>query len=313
MQVNTNENTLIAKIVGLVIALVVVGMVLVPFVTDATTTEATLINNGYMRMAHYDTTEEVTLEWDPATPTIFTVNGEDVPIALDSSLNNLSVTILGDTNWVVRLDFKSNGDVNRLSYIPANGSAVNATVADNQSVSITMSDGSMSGTMGADSISNTYSDIYAPALDGEYVMKKSNESAYIHADSFIFAYGLTFIDAATLGIEISGDYEDGITSSVWRGANNFEISDLTINATPNSKYVGTYDLQNITLNATKLDTSVVTAVTYSYFLVPYEVTSELSQHASNIEITLYQMIPILVVLGLVVAIVGMFAYNKYGN
>ena len=298
------KTNILTLAIVLTVGVILAGSLLAPVINDATTTETTLINNGYMRMSHYDTTEDVTLEWDPAAPTIFTVNGEDVPITLDSSLNNLSVTILGDTNWVVRLDLKSNGDVNRLSYIPSSGSAVNATVADNQSVSITMSGGSMSGTMGTTSISNTYSDIYAPTLDGEYVMKKSNESAYIHADSFIFAYGLTFIGAATLGIEISGDYEDGVTSSVWRGATNFEISDLTINATPNSKYVGTYDLQNITLNATKLDTSEVTAVTYSYFLVPYEVTSELSQHLSDGEIAILKALPILIIAALVVMAAG---------
>ena len=48
------------------------------------------------------------------------------------------------------------------------------------------------------------------------------------------------------------------------------------------------------------------------FIVPYEVSSDAVNNKEIFD-TLYQMFPILVVLGLVVAIVGMFAYNYRNN
>ena len=307
MQVNTNENTLIAKIVGLVIALVVLGMVLVPFVTDATTTERTFKNEGYYNLDK--TAEDFTFSWDYTSPTEFVINNETVTY---TNTNAMDVSIVLGEKFAVRLQ-PQNAKVTFYglgTYITAD--SINTTLT------VTVESGTLTATNENTSKSVTdVTELYYISETGPYVMKKSDSIAYLNsgseivADSEIYASGQTFNGAKSIFWHLEGTIDDMDYPDAFD--NLLQISDETINGQYSNRYNDLFELSNITFTAYNTYQELSYNVTASYFVVPAEVTAELSQHASNIEITLYQMIPILVVLGLIVAIVGMFAYNRYGN
>lgn len=292
MQVNTNENTLIAKIVGLVIALVVVGMVLVPFVTDATTTEKTFENDGLYYMTN--PTESVHVEFLGGTE--WRINGEI-----------LDYTVLGATNIIVFDD----------SFIRNVGQVRGDITTSFNDADFTIDNGTITGTYnnGTGIIDWTYTErCYIATNDkSAWTMTSNTGGWYIKSDSQITGIGLTTVKDSDGNNQIIVIHADavGLEATVTTTTAAVTISDIAVNATPVNGYNDLYEFTSITFKATW--GTNVTNCTYNIVIVPSEVTAELSQHASNIEITLYQMIPILVVLGLIVAIVGMFAYNRHGN
>lgn len=314
MQVNTNENTLIAKIVGLVIALVVVGMVLVPFVTEATTTERTFENEGYFYLDKINSTDETehTIVWDVTDGKILTVDGVDMDITTWGLSNYQLITVFATETDLFRLGVISGSQA--LAWVQVRGSTI-AYAGASTLFSATIGGGNVSVQIDdeASPRSLTYTDAYIISPDkADYVMKKSNESAYLKADSVIYGMGQTQVTGTSGAVfKVEGTIEDVDVTSLVTTTPEITISDIEVSYSAVDGYIGLYAFSKVTFVATAgTDT---TNCTYSYVIVPASVTVELFQHASNIEITLYQMIPILVVLGLVVAIVGLFAYNRYGN
>lgn len=300
MQVNTNENTLIAKIVGLVIALVVVGMVLVPFVNDATTTENTFTNEGLWRMKEIENGDEWTFTSSP-------FGWECNDVAQTSILSVGWNGMCGDT-WLIRANGQARGP-------EISGNAVTLTaVADEINITFEGVSGTLVYPISGYGIDDT----------GDYLLSSFNVPTYVLDDSPVYATGISTVGEIGIVIHIEGTIKDGFTFDVMDNRNtsnisNVEVSDINVISEKVTGYTNLYKLTSIsaTISLDNTAQGVTTphtgTVTYSSYIVPYEVSAELSEHASNIEITLYQMIPILVVLGLIVGIVGLLAYNRHGN
>lgn len=298
---DTNSKLLLA-IVSLAVGIIVTATVLIPVLNDAVATSDTMTNKGYYRMSHYDTndSEEITITWTYEQPKVITVNDVDVPILIDKTLPQRSITVIGDTSWVVRLEFNTSGDITGLAYIQSEGSIPRALVSNSATASLTMSAGTMEGTIGTTSVSNTYTDLYVPSLNGPYIMKEYNTPAYIKNDSLIFAYGMTTIDGSHLGLEMSGNYADGLDTNLWRGSATFTIDTPVIHATTESNHKDLYQIENITLTANKTATGADYDLTYSYFLVPYQVTAERSIHFTSDQIGIFSAIPVLVIIAILI-------------
>lgn len=325
MQVNTSDDTLIAKIIGLVIAVVIVGMVLVPFVTEATTTEKTFNNNGYYPLIKIDENTEATIVWDSSNPAAFTIDGTLIDFP---TLGRL--TILGSDSICMRYNTASNthqvqvfgsysGTQGYIAAAEASGHVMTLEISQGI-VSVTVEDslGAVQGTKTFDLGNDAY--ILAPNdTEADYVavMKITTEKAYLLGDSEIIICGMSIANnqSGAIGVFGKGNMTDGMDFSTFYVGSSYSgdvtFTDVVAYSESVTGYVDLYTLEKYTATINYNDTS--TEATYNYFIVPVEVTAELSQHPSNIEITLYQMIPILVVLGLIVAIVGMLAYNKYSN
>lgn len=303
------DNRFIGLIIGLVVGVLMIGSLLVPTITDATATEKTFTNDGYFRMTHYGTDTDVTLTWSAEDPKTMVVNDVAVPIGYD--VVNGQVTIVADTTFIGRLNTTSTGV--SFSFIGTGGGTHTAT----DSATYTFSNGTATIINVVDGQSTTYtssySDIYVPSLDGEFIMKKYDESAYVNEDSEIFAYGLTRIKNSSgtipspgAGFEFSGSIADGIEGRIWRGVDNVTVDNEQINYTANNKYIDLYQFDSITATATYHETSgeeeitTDTTVTYNYLLVPYQVTAELAQHFNTSEIAIIAVIPILFVVSLVI-------------
>lgn len=302
------------KFVGLLVFFLVGALVLmafVPVIQETTSATDTLTNEGYYRMNHYDVDTPVTFSWSYDKPNTVITNGVEYEIPKTPDPGS-TMTLIGDTNWAVRGAFNSSGEITQLNYIGSSGSIIRASVSDSATVDLTMENGVMSGTVGASTLSNkAYEQLYIVDKDGSYIMKNKNETAYLKPDSEFFAYGNTIIDSSYLGLQINGSIEDGANVVIWRGESGFTTDTPVLNYSESSNYVDTYELSTITLNATRISDETVTAITYSYFVVPYEITSEKTIHPDTTLATVIDLLPLIAGVGLLMFLVGEFLYTRY--
>ena len=154
---------------------------------------------------------------------------------------------------------------------------------------------------------------------GEFtvVMKKANTQAYVLNDSVIRFMGVS-VAAGPNGIALYGigSLDDGMTlSTIYT---NTTVSDVTYSDpvptdTAVNGFNDLYSLDKYTFTISYSDngTPKTFDATYSYFLVPAEVTAERTQHLDEAEIALVNALPILIIIGLVLTGVGaIFIRNR---
>ena len=301
---------IVALVVGAAVMVLIFSAILVPIINDATTTEKTFQNEG----AFY-------VEIDPATtytvkyqqydnPGKLIVNGEVMPITF-----NQGYTLLNLDNTILRL--VSNNQMQLIGE--------GTWLSDVANLDITISNGTVSGTL---AYGNPLVNISWPKTTYEHafiisptesdsVMKAYDTVSKMNAASPIKAYGVTTINGETnrtVLVDMVGDIENGVevklrdrqTSNV---ITTMTISDLEINYTEVSGYIDLYDLSTITFTVTNGD--YTTDVTYSAFVVPAEVTAEMSVHPDAPTLSLLSVIPIIAMIGIVLAVVGVAIVGRY--
>lgn len=300
------------KTVSVALVAVMVGAVmfgaLFPIFDDVTATEDTFKNDGYYRMSKLTSSDAdtVTIEWDYTTPNQVTVNNEDITLNA-----NVTVSVISDTNFVFRALY-TGGAFIAVQFYGATGGAFSATVQDAQNMTVVCSAGTATATVGENSKTASYDVIYYPDNDGAYIMKNKDESAYMLKDSEFFGCGTTTtVSSNSLGVVVDGTIEDGATVTVWRDLANGTVIDtdsVVVHSTLNNDYVGLYELDKITFDASY--NSEDYAITYSYFVVPYEVTAERSVHVTDSMGAIMDLIPLIIGLGLVLMTVAFFLKKK---
>lgn len=318
-----DAKTIAVSVVSIAIACLFAVTLLIPIVADSTAETDTFTNEGYFRMSHYDNTTDHTMVWTYSEPNTVTVDGDDVLI--DYHVPQGAVTLIADTDWIFRLYIGNDGNPVWVDYIPSSGGTVTrATVSDNATLTISLTSGSMSADFGNGTTkSGSYTDIWIPSNTGEYTMKKADKTAYINGDSEIVGYGISRplnhagqnVPSPGYGLAFIGSYDDGITGTIWRGTNG-AISDTTVNATAEDSHNDLYIFDKITATFTLTETvdeetvTTDTELTYNYVIVPYEVTAERSIHPDANTNALLNLIPLLVVVGIILGTVGFIALRK---
>lgn len=160
-------------------------------------------------------------------------------------------------------------------------------------------------------IDGTFTEFYGLVLEeSDRIMSSATANKYVNGDSYINGTGLT--NCTNIGsyivFNIAGTVDDGITVTGYSQTNGSELSTLTysnvsINKTEVSGYEDLYNVTSVTFDVT--DTNDKTdSVTYTVFTIPTEVTAEKSIHANATTILLFKTIPVFIVLGMIVAVVG---------
>lgn len=294
-------------IVGVVVALVLAGAVL-PVFAETTSATDTFTNEGYYRMSKTisDDTTDITLIWDYTKPNTITVNDEDIVINAD-----VTVSLLSDTNFVLRM-LVNGGSVVGVQFYTSNGGAFSATIADSTSMSVVCSSGTATATVGETTRTANYDVVYYPDSNGDYVMKKGNDKAYMLNDSEFFGCGTTTTTSTnSLGVVISGTIEDGADISIWRdlsGTTVIDTESVNIDYSKVNSYIDLNELSKITFNVSNVDD--VYNITYSYFIVPYEVMAEKAIHPDGALSVMLNILPLLAIAGLVTGAVVWFISRK---
>lgn len=288
-------------VVGVVVGVVLLSALLFPIVGEATATTTTFKNDGYYHLTKYEATDSVTLEWDAATPDVFTVNGEEVTYHNDSGL---AVSIGLGQRFAVRLPVNNTA----INFYGA-GTYIN-TNATYTTFTLTYTGGTVTATNGdATKEIASVSEIFVISADGDYVMKKSDAHAYLNsgsevvADSEIYASGQTYNGANYIFWHLEGTINDMDYPDTFD--NNLTITNEAIHGEYSTKYNDLYVLDNLTFTATASN-AVVYNVTASYFVVPAEVTAEKTVHMNDVENTLVGIIPVLIVMGLILGVLAFF-------
>ena len=302
------KTNLLTLVVTLTVGIILAGSLLMPVLSDATTTERTFTNDGksYIKT---DSNGIYTLTWDPADPENAIVNGESFTIwSPEDGTKNISIVMIPEIG-ILRYNHGPNaGD---FISIQAVGFAYSFT----QSFTLTYENGTYTF-VGATTVTGTSDAIYAIGPNGDFVLKNPTDAAYVNPDSEIIGMGVTTVTFWNNGFQVSGTADDieVYVYNLGSGTSAIVTSDVESDYTVLSKYLDLSTIKQVTFTATATPTEgdpVVKDCTYNYFLVPYNVTAELSQHLDPAEITLLNALPILIIIGLVLAGVGaIFIRNR---
>lgn len=273
------KNGLIGIVVGILISIVCVGSLLAPAIQDVTTTHTTFENTGL----YYVTDSDESLTYEYLGDTDWRVNGE----TLDYTVNGASNIIVANDIFV-----RNNGQVR--------GSISTAWA----SAELTVSDGTVTGTAVLLSDSSTVeidwdcSEVFYGAVNGEtdYLMSSSLISTYCLEDSAMYGAGISYVtSSATAPFEV---IVEGDTATVTSLISSVEISNISVNRTAVDGYEGLYVFESVTFDTTFNDET--RTQTYNQIIVPSSVTAELSEHLSDSEISLFNVILVVTILSILV-------------
>ena len=292
------KTNLLTLVVTLTVGIILAGSLLMPVISDATTTHKEFTNEGYYEMT-YDERDSVTVLWDYENPYQLTVNDEVVPIDQSnfSSSNRRSI-LMGD-DFVLRTNGESAWK--GVQFNAATGGTIWAQTSTSTSMEIVFSEGTYSLTAGTSTKTGTYTHLYTVSNDGEFVMKYSNKTAYMLGDSEFIAMGTSTLNGVDVGIKITGSIEEGATISTWKG-DGYTFSNIEIHKTEVSGYKDLYQLSSITADVTYDE--YTGEITYNYFLVPTKLSAELSNHLDGGEIAILNALPVLIIVALVMMAAG---------
>lgn len=294
-------------IVGITIAVIVCAVVMIPVVQESTTAYDTFTNEGYYYLEKV-TSENTTYtaKWDHTEPTKFTVDGESFVI-MDSSITNQVSIVLGDSFFLRYYPTGDDGPYVGLYYdgvAIVYASVTNSTDMELSYDGTTLTIGNTADTPVSREI--TVSEFYSIAQTGDYVMKKSNAIAYMNSDSEFYGSGRSNALGTIVGTNVYGTIEEP-EIKIWRGA--VTPSNIVINDVQNSSHIDLYELSSITFTITN-ESEESTTLTYSYIVVPAKVIAERSIHPDATTTQLINVIPILVIIGILMLVVGTMIYYR---
>lgn len=299
---------IVMGVISVAVAIVVL-MSMIPIFTDAGASEDTFsnVNDSMFSVTELTPETEYTFIWDSNTPTVATVNGETVDL-------KYATIICSTGTFLIRY---GNGGSSVGYYMQSIGGNVGLyfnTVNNTGKFTITNSESGLtivSEPTGGTTTTNsyTYDRAFGIAKIGNWVMKSPTQTVYMNGNSDVIAMGLTSLDGVwSNAFYISGNIDDGISVIQYSPSPaTYSISDIENDSKRVDGYIDLYTLNKITFNATNIsDSSLVTPVTYNYFIVPAEVTAERSAHASPVEATLIGLIPLLMMVGILLTAIGLF-------
>lgn len=297
-----------AKTIAVALVCVMVGAVmfgaLIPVFGDVTATEDTFTNTGYYRMSYVETDTDITITWDHTKPHEIVVNSDIVKLP-DNPDVTLSI-VMNDT-WIVRYT----GDALQM-YLNAS-SHRDASVSAGTDAEITLSGGTVNWVSTADennTATTTYTYVYYATNDGPYIMKSALDSAYLKGDSLIYGHGRSYVAGSSHMYRVTGTIDDGITVTDVYPSSGITNGDPIINDQAMNNYIDLYKFDNVSFEVTNENNNEQGTVTYSYVVVPYEVTAERSVHPDESMGVILDIIPLVIGIGLLLLTVAWFL-RKY--
>ena len=305
-------NKIIQYAVMVAVGVLIFSALLVPIINDATTTEKTFVNDEYyITMDKLDSASEHTITWEKDTNTKITVDGK----VIEPDWN--SITIVAEENNLIRC---SKGTVGYYLNFVGEDVPTGYGSSNDKSVSVTIANGSITFS-GVTSLDTTYSATSAftsgyvinpdDTGDYQYIMKESAANAYVLGDSEIYGIGYSSIGGAWNNIfSVSGNIDDGINvtlvSTTLEG--DITLSDPTVTYSEVAGYDDLYQFEKVQFTATYNNTNY--PLTYSFVIVPAEVTAELAIHPDSATNSILGIIPLIVIVGLIAGIIGAIAIRR---
>lgn len=307
------ENKLVAGIVAAAVVVILIAGVLMPALSNATSTDDTFTNDGYFRMSRIDdTAENITVVWDHTKPHTFTVNSTDYEI---STIGRAISMVFGD-DWIIRYnDSTTNVTVQGFHMATNSFAGPSASVNNGKDMTITLSQGTMTMTNGTDTRTMSYTDGFYIDPNGSYIMRNNaDDGAYVKGSDIVEGRGDTVLWENSSNITgFMGSIDDGLIGGLyWSTVSGFE--DFEINTTANydsvSSHNDLYKLKSVQYTVLKTGDETPEDVTYTVFAVPYQVTAEKAQHLTNAQIVILDVIPLLIIVSVLLGVVAVFILRR---
>lgn len=287
-----NKNILNIAIV-LTVGVILAGSLLMPVISDATTTEETITNKGVFRMT--DINDPYSITYDPIG-LAFIINDTTIPF---TDIPAGRWTIISTDAFMFRFQAYASEDYSLFISDTSSTTAIASTTLT-ETRTWTFDNGTYTGYDGSTTREYTASSFRGYDPDGDYVMTNGTDKPIVKGDSsIIIGHGLTMVNAQNTPFYIYGTVNDGVTVNT---KTTVTVSNIAVNATPYSKLADCFTLNSITFTAAAGSTSV--DATYDRIIVPAEITAERTQHLAPGEIALINTLPIMVIVALLMVAVG---------
>ena len=294
------KTNLLTLVVTLTVGIILAGSLLMPVITDATETEKTFVNDGTYRMTDKD--DNYTITYDAANLK-FIINDVDYPFA---DFPQGRWTLISTDAFMFRFQAYANeGYTLYISDTSATTAIANTGTTTPRTW--TFDDGTYTGYDGVTTRDYTSTSFRGYDPNGDYVMTDGTHKPVLKGDSsIIIGHGLTPVGGTNAPFYIVGTVDDGVTITT---KDTITVSDVAVNAEASSRYEDCYTLNSITFKATLSDTTV--SATYDRIIVPHEVTVNVAEPLDDASIVIMNAIPVLIIIGLVLAGVGaIFIRNR---
>lgn len=293
-----------ASITAVVVIAVLAGT-LIPVLDDATATTDTLTNDGYYRMS--DTEDETVITWAPSvSKTTLTV--DDVEISM-AGLPTGTYSIAFSDDFIIR--YSNEGTYNVQLWASSYVAGMSGTSAATLTITINSTGGTFAISGGSTTNITHSGEYFIIDPDGDKVMKYKDKSAYLLSDSSVVYAGGTSV---IVGTTYSGIYFEGTVDNLTFTpmSSSVTISDVDSVYTESDDHVGVILLEKVTFKTTHTSGDVQTDKdqTYSYFLVPYQITAERTVHFTDGENAIFNAIPVIVIVALLLGIVALVLRSR---
>lgn len=293
---------------GVVIAALLMSVLLVPIVSDATSAEKTIENTG---MPFTEAGGDHTIV---VTSAGITVDGDTVDESLFPGTFTSYTLVYGEKSfvrWAKGVNVLSVGDSITLRQF---------TIAEN-TITISLSDSTVTVSTTASSQTFTADDVlyYISPSGGDYVLALN---PYVNDEQTVYAAGDTFYTGTgrpgTMRIWVvwTGELDtitinaSGYNASSYTGVT---VDDATANITNVDSNLYRYDSVVFEYTATatvdEQDTEWPFTATYTYFLAPAEVSYDNPSYIGSAAAML-AIVPLLVTVGIIMAAVGIFVSRR---
>ena len=298
------KKDLIIGVVGLAVCVIVAATVLMPILSDATKTTDTFKNEGYFIVEEFTGDNiEYSAKWDHTKPNQITVNDNDISL---QNVGNTQVSLILDGNFFLRY-FPATSAV---SLYYGSQAIVSANVNDGTDMIVSYSDGNITFENTASTPATRVIPVetfYSISITGEYTMKKADKSAYMNSDSLVYGCGRSGSGDTIVGSLVYGTLDD-VSVNIWRG--DYTAEDITVNKTAVADHLDLYMFNSVSFTAVPTDEGSNQTITYSYVVVPAEVTAERSQHLDSGSIAIINAIPIIIIVAMITMAVGFFLIRR---
>lgn len=297
------ENKYIGVLIGVAVAVIMVGSLLAPVINDTTATSDVYTNDGLFHIEKLDDGATAHYVWDGTTLTL-----NDVPLELPMRLSGYdSTSIIMVDNAVFRFNPNANtifcrgaisGELKTFDIVVANGEINGTRTAPDSAETL--------------QINITYTNFWGIVPDSDLVMCEF--PAYVLDDSDVFVIGHSSIGAEWAIVNVSGTINDGFSVAYYNIFNGSALTDITtsnivIDRTVVDSHLDLSIIEKITFNATKGD--VTGNLTYGLMIVPEKVTADRANPMGSGEAAIIQALPVIVIVSLILAVIGLFVRSRF--
>lgn len=279
------NNKLITLVLTLVVGIILTASILVPVINDASTKDVSSANRYTYRMSELGDSS-MTLSYDETDKAL--INGEHPVVAnaegtvqtiLCVITNNAAIVSYGIQWYYYFVDTDGN-----YRYFNTNHALLTSTTA-------TFENGVATITYDGTGYTFDYDWVYFPDPDGVYVYTKPTYGAYVNADDQVISFS---VGASNNGVSIGT--VDGLTCQY--------------HATDGTKDTDTFE-PAITVADAEMGLSTIKEIvsaTPEDIIIPYEY--QYKAEASGGVYSLYQAIPVLIIISLLLAAVGIVVRGR---